>query len=336
MEYKHSNKPSQETLFGWYPGGNDSAVRENPKDVYINLGVRPPREQSYTEADLMYKYHQSVKPSERANCFSVQQTPDEAVRPPWALNLAAPSNQEYQDEIERQLEQRNEAIKNQNRTKSAPAIPTHRIILKIPHAQLNNLFDADGELVNNNNGENTIPNQNNNNNNNFSSSNANTESNASFQQLASSNFQLNGSAIADISGNALLVQGNASNFQSSNHLLRPKTVTTQQRLNSATSRETRDGSRPNSSKNDSSSLTLWAKSSTVTLHYASHCSPNETPYQHRESPVINADSKPPLRNDGEKKMEFLRSKTSSQESRQTTPKPTYRCKVIEVENFGKG
>ncbi len=337
MEYKHSNKPGQETLYGWYPGGNDSAIRPNAKDVYINLGVRPPREQSYTEADLMYNYHQSIKPSERANCFSIQQTPDEAVRPPWALNLASPSNQEYQDEVERQQEQRIEAIKN--RTKSAPAIPTHRIILKIPNAQFNNLFDV--EEVANNNDDKTNQNQNNNknnDNNNFLNSNPNTESSSSFLQLAGSNFQVNGSNIADISGNAILVQSNSSNVQSSNQYSRPKTVNTrnqQKRLNSAVSRDSKDFSRPSSKLDSSSSSTFWHKSNTVTLHYATHTASSELPYHHKESPVVNSESKPPLPpSESEKKIDFLRAKSGNQESRLTTPKPMYRCKVIEVENFG--
>ena len=46
-EYKDRNKPSKETLFGWYPGGNE-APRTTPKDIYINLGSRPPRDQTYT------------------------------------------------------------------------------------------------------------------------------------------------------------------------------------------------------------------------------------------------------------------------------------------------
>ena len=101
-EYKNKNKPGQETLYGWYPGGNDGAIRQSAKDVYINLGVRPPRDQSYMEADLIYQYHQSIKPSERANAYSIKHTPEQAIKPPWSLHLNTISNQANQQEMDMQ------------------------------------------------------------------------------------------------------------------------------------------------------------------------------------------------------------------------------------------
>lgn len=110
VEYKYAGKPVQETIYGWYPGENEAAIRQSAKDVYVNLGTRPPKDQSYMEADLIYQYHQSIKPSERANCFSIQQTPEEAIKPPWSLHLATISNQTQQQEIDKQLEQRYESM----------------------------------------------------------------------------------------------------------------------------------------------------------------------------------------------------------------------------------
>ena len=46
QELKYKNKPNKECLYGWYPGGNE-APRHDPKDIYVNLGSRPPRDQSY-------------------------------------------------------------------------------------------------------------------------------------------------------------------------------------------------------------------------------------------------------------------------------------------------
>lgn len=45
-EYGDFGKISQETIFGWYPGGGEKP-RNDPKDIYANLGSRPPRDRSY-------------------------------------------------------------------------------------------------------------------------------------------------------------------------------------------------------------------------------------------------------------------------------------------------
>ena len=115
-DYRDKNKPSQECLYGWFPGPSGAAIRQNPKDVYINLGVRPPKDKSYTEAELIYQYHQSLKASQRANAHAPHQTPEQAVKPPWSLNVMKISNQPEQQELEekqiKEFEQRYEGKLN--------------------------------------------------------------------------------------------------------------------------------------------------------------------------------------------------------------------------------
>lgn len=95
---RDKNSPSQECLYGWYPGSREAAIRANPKDVYINLGVRPPKDQSYNESDLLYQYHQSLQPSQRVNAHAPHHTPEQAVKPPWSLDVLTVSNQPEQQE----------------------------------------------------------------------------------------------------------------------------------------------------------------------------------------------------------------------------------------------
>jgi hypothetical protein len=77
------NKPNKECLYGWFPGGRESP-RTDPKDIYINLGSRPPTNKSYVETETILKYHQSMKPSE--HIYRVNQSVDEALKPPWSLD----------------------------------------------------------------------------------------------------------------------------------------------------------------------------------------------------------------------------------------------------------
>lgn len=132
------------------------------------------------------------------------------------------------------------ASKNGNRTKSAPThmIPTHRIILKIPNANLTNLFDENGELqqTNDNPSQNIIDNvshMNNNINNSIAIQNAQNQNKAYIQPLTVN--QTNNAMVADITGNLLLVRGNASSINESPRQVRPKTGGA--RIASATSQE---------------------------------------------------------------------------------------------------
>ena len=117
-------------------------------------------------------------------------------------------------------------------------IPTHRIILKIPNANLTNLFDADGELqqpadYTSQNVINNVNNINNNINNSLAIQNAPNPNKAQIHPLTS--VQTNNAMVADITGNLLLVRGNASNITESPRQVRPKTGGA--RITSAASQE---------------------------------------------------------------------------------------------------
>ncbi len=88
----------------------------------------------------MYNYHQSIKPSELI--YRPKQTCEDALKPPWSLNLK--TTIELKENAEKTIP---EAFSSR-RTQSAPTVrpaPTHRIILKIPTPQLQNLFDGEAE-----------------------------------------------------------------------------------------------------------------------------------------------------------------------------------------------
>ena len=87
----------------------------------------------------MYNYHQSMKHSDLI--YKPKQSVEEALKPPWSLNLKAGGD--YSENAEKTIP---EAFPNR-RTQSAPIrqAPKHRIILKIPTPQLQNLFDGEAE-----------------------------------------------------------------------------------------------------------------------------------------------------------------------------------------------
>ena len=46
-EAKHHNQPNQECLYGWFPDALADSKNPDPKNVFVYLGSRPPRERSY-------------------------------------------------------------------------------------------------------------------------------------------------------------------------------------------------------------------------------------------------------------------------------------------------
>ena len=46
-EAKHHNMPNQEGLYGWFPDVLADTKNPDPKNVYVYLGSRPPRERSF-------------------------------------------------------------------------------------------------------------------------------------------------------------------------------------------------------------------------------------------------------------------------------------------------
>lgn len=92
------------------------------------------------EAEILYRYHQSIKPSELI--YKSKQTVEDALKPPWSLHLK--TNPDLSESAEKTIP---EAF-SPRRTQSAPAtrnVPTQRIILKIPTPQFYNLFDGEAE-----------------------------------------------------------------------------------------------------------------------------------------------------------------------------------------------
>jgi hypothetical protein len=84
----------------------------------------------------LFQYHQSLNPSQRE--YANKQSASEALKPPWSLHeVTTPNTADNANEID---------AKNYSRAKSAPNVPTQRIVLKIPNAQLNNIFDVGESL----------------------------------------------------------------------------------------------------------------------------------------------------------------------------------------------
>ena len=190
------------------------------------------------------------------------------------------------------------AIKNLNRTKSAPAIPTHRIILKIPNAQLTNLFDADGELhstLDKSNTNNNIESTSNNNNlhnvaNRSSPSPTSPNPNTGYMN---NNISYTGNLLDSI----LLIRGNLETNQT-----RPKS-----------SFVPRTNTYEKCVKNENTEKTE-SVGNQVTVHYSS-----QSPTDLDEGAQFDQQQRA----------------VKSVVTEVKTVKPTYRCKVIEVENFGK-
>jgi len=125
-----------ESIYGWYPSEGEKS-RGDPKEIYSKLGTRPPRDQSYIEADIIGQYHESMKGSELI--YKPKQTVEEALKTPWSLHF----NQSQLNATEDQEKTIPEAFK---RAQSAPPVkpyPNHRVILKIPIPNFKNVFDLD-------------------------------------------------------------------------------------------------------------------------------------------------------------------------------------------------
>ena len=201
-----------------------------------------------------------------------------------------------QPESDKDIDARYEAIKNLNRTKSAPAIPTHRIILKIPNAQLTNLFDADGELHSTtdksitNNNEHTPNNLNNVANRSTTTSPTSPNPNTGY---INSNISYTGNLLDSI----LLIRGNLESNQT-----RPK---------SSFVPRTNTFDKCVKNENAEKSETVGNQ---VTVHFSS-----QSPTDLDEGAQFDQQQRA----------------VKSVVAEVKTAKPTYRCKVIEVENFGK-
>jgi hypothetical protein len=53
-EAKHNNMPNQEGLYGWFPDVLADTKNPDPKNVYVYLGSRPPRERSFHGKKIVF------------------------------------------------------------------------------------------------------------------------------------------------------------------------------------------------------------------------------------------------------------------------------------------
>ncbi|RNA06155.1 IQ-DOMAIN 14-like isoform X3 [Brachionus plicatilis] len=132
MSKEKTSNVLRETTFGWFPIEEDKAKR-SPIDVYMNLGSRHPKEESFVEEKILKEHIRD------ANSELIEKktgNDEHQVDPPWALCHKPLPN--------KPIESNNEEVLV--RSKSAPISyewKPKKLAINIPKAKLTNLFDRE-------------------------------------------------------------------------------------------------------------------------------------------------------------------------------------------------
>ncbi|CAF1048192.1 unnamed protein product [Brachionus calyciflorus] len=135
IQDKKLSNVHKESIYGWFPAPVEDSPKRSPIDIYMNLGSRHPKEESFLETHVL---NQCVKEIHAENFKKESHDPDKTVNPPWALSTMPTPN--IPDEFAQQ--------QMLNRSKSAPVMKywkPKKKPLQIPKPELYNLFNGEAK-----------------------------------------------------------------------------------------------------------------------------------------------------------------------------------------------